>query len=509
MGDRIESMQLLNYKAFEDTGLLRFGNVNVLVGPNNAGKSSILQALRHLQDGAPFEPGSVHRIGGGPTQVLAEFTGSNAIQAFTPDTSRFDIDLGEPISISSGGGRSLRFSHGAVRDNAGTLAPSQEPANVFYQYLSKRKVHDLSQEVNLTNTMSVSGDLRHLVAKVARLSSHGHPQGEAYLSACQEIVGFPIAPFASEHGQRIGRAVTSFDYIPIESMGEGVASLVGLIVDLCIAEGRIFLIEEPENDLHPRALKRLLAMVASKADTNQFIVSTHSNIVVRHLASLPGSKLFRVEHALNDRQDTSSVVDITEDTEARHATLIDLGYELFDAGLYEGWIIFEEASAESIVRDYLIPWFHPRLSRVRTISTRGTSRVRAAFEELHRVFLYTHLAAEIYHDRSFVLVDGDATGVAAVQQLREQFPSWDPSCFATFSEQDFEQYFPERFAADRELALARSSKDERKKAKYELLRQVRAWCDSDPQTARAEFEVAAAEVIEHLARIENAILDRA
>ena len=34
--------------------------------------------------------------------------------------------------------------------------------------------------------------------------------------------------------------------------------------------------------------------------------------------------------------------------------LSDLGYELGDFDLWEGWIFFEESSSEKIVREYLI-----------------------------------------------------------------------------------------------------------------------------------------------------------
>ena len=51
-------------------------------------------------------------------------------------------------------------------------------------------------------------------------------------------------------------------------MGEGVTNILGLITDLCVAENNIFLIEEPENDIHPKALKALLDLIASKADAN-------------------------------------------------------------------------------------------------------------------------------------------------------------------------------------------------------------------------------------------------
>jgi predicted ATPase len=47
-------------------------------------------------------------------------------------------------------------------------------------------------------------------------------------------------------------------------------------------------IEEPETDLHPRALHGLLDLIVQSAaeHNNQFVISTHSNIVVRHLGGL-------------------------------------------------------------------------------------------------------------------------------------------------------------------------------------------------------------------------------
>jgi predicted ATPase len=39
-------------------------------------------------------------------------------------------------------------------------------------------------------------------------------------------------------------------------MGEGVMNILGLIVHLAIAENRLFLVEEPENDVHPATPER-------------------------------------------------------------------------------------------------------------------------------------------------------------------------------------------------------------------------------------------------------------
>jgi hypothetical protein len=81
-----------------------------------------------------------------------------------------------------------------------------------------------------------------------------------YEELCKAMFGFRVSVHAAEdgRGQQAGIPVGSFGYIPIESMGEGVSSQFGLITDLCIADGNLFLIEEPEDDIHPEGLKALL-----------------------------------------------------------------------------------------------------------------------------------------------------------------------------------------------------------------------------------------------------------
>jgi len=63
-------------------------------------------------------------------------------------------------------------------------------------------------------------------------------------------------------------------------MGEGLANIVALLSELAVNSGKLFLIEMPENDLHPQALKALLDLILESSKRNQFIISTHSNIVV-------------------------------------------------------------------------------------------------------------------------------------------------------------------------------------------------------------------------------------
>ncbi|MCH8024248.1 MAG: hypothetical protein IIB43_06015, partial [Candidatus Marinimicrobia bacterium] len=123
------------------------------------------------------------------------------------------------------------------------------------------------------------------------------------------------------------------------------------------------------NDIHPKALKGLLSLIAEKYETNQFIVTTHSHIVTKYLGSNPNSKVFEVKVSFENRIPSSEIEEVASDVEARRSLLESLGYELIDVDMWESWLILEESSAEKIIREYLIPWFVPKLvGKLRTFS---------------------------------------------------------------------------------------------------------------------------------------------
>lgn len=494
---RVDWVQLVNMKSFADSGVIELGPVNVFVGPNNAGKSTVLRALRLLQDIADFRPADV-RIGAPKLEVRTQISGPGIEESVGAVAN----PLVSTLTRDRIGNMQLVWIH---QDGAGInhrAFPAVEPLNLLYHYLSKRKVVAFEETVNLSSTTAVASDLRHLTSKVVRLANPATPAHEEYMAACRQILGFPVTEFASPGGQKAGRIVSNFDAIALEDMGEGVASLVGLIVDLCVAEGKVFLVEEPENDLHPKALKALLDLMARKAQTNQFVVSTHSNIVARHLGALPDARLFRVDQDPGDPMATSTVRYLGNDPAARIEALADLGYELYDFDLFDGWLILEESSAERIVRDYLVPWFVPRLTRVRTLAAGGASKVGPTFEDFHRLFRFTHLEAR-YRNRAYVVVDGDAAGQAAVERLRETFPSWDPECFGTFPADDFERYYPDAFRERVSETLDVQDRKAAREAKRALLKDVIAWIEQDRERAQAAFEASAADVIETLQTVDR------
>jgi hypothetical protein len=102
---------------------------------------------------------------------------------------------------------------------------------------------------------------------------------------------------------------------------------------------------------YTHALKALLDLIEQSASRNQFLISTHSNIVVRHLGAIPDSHLFYVHAEPGVLPPTATVQPVDHTTEARIAALRDLGYRFSDFDLWDDWLILEESSAERIIRD--------------------------------------------------------------------------------------------------------------------------------------------------------------
>jgi len=308
-------------------------------------------------------------------------------------------------------------------------------------------------------------------------------------------------------GQRPGVYLPNRKTIPIDQMGEGVPNIAALLADLALSEGKLFLIEEPENDLHPQALKALLDLIIESSKLNQFVVSTHSNIVVRHLASAENSKLYNVTSELGKIPLVASVHAVEPTVEARLKVLQELGYSFSDFDLWDGWLILEESSAERIIRDYLIPWFAPKLARVRTLAVGGVGNVKPTFDDYHRLVRFTHLE-KAYLDSAWVRVDGDDVGVKTITQLQAHYSSWKSDRFGRFRKPQFEHYYPVEFTDKISHALAHKDNQTRRKAKRDLLDDVRAWLDEDEVRAREALSKSAAEVIADLKVIENQLTNR-
>ncbi len=465
---KIHSLELENVRCFASTPRLEFSDFNVLVGGNNAGKSTVLAAIHTIQaGGAPVE--SLQRLGSaGPASVVMEVTeapfgkGRVRIEAQVAADHKLVLQIGPPGQQA---GTPIKQVQN-VRDG-----------HVIVPFLAQREMFGLQgQQLSRDAIDGVQPNFQNLTVRINDLLSSALPESDVYRQACEEILGTVVTSFSQQSSVVLGQRISARESISASVMGSGVPHIAALLLELCTASNKIFLLEEPENALHPHALRALLSLIGKNSGNNQFFVSTHSNIVLTHLGALPSASVFEVTPTRRiNNVPTSTCSPVPASTEARVRVMTDLGYALHDFEIYEGWLILEESSAETVINGLVVPKFCPFLAgRIRTVSARGNSRVSPLFDDFQRLFLYAHLESR-YRGRCWVVVDGDTEGQRIVAQLRNEYQAtWDPSHFKTWSMPSFEDYYPDHFRGEVE-ALKSLTGPELGEAKGALALEVTKW----------------------------------
>ncbi|WP_322756121.1 ATP-dependent nuclease, partial [Frankia sp. Cas3] len=492
----LKSVSIKNYRSIESANL-EFGPLTLFVGKNNSGKSAVLNVIHAMQVTGGISPSDI-RYGASEMQISYQFErivprnwGLSAAQAETGVVT---------VAVNRESGKQpphLQLSNGASF-NARDIS-AMEPQNFIYPFLAKRKVTAFEEGITSQQTYEIRPNLSNLAARVELLMDVNHPAHRDFRSLVDEIINLPLSAVPSANGKQVGMWVNRHESIPLIAMGEGIPNMLGLITQLCLAKGHLFLIEELENDIHPEALKALLGVIERRVNQNQFIISTHSHIVVRYLGGIPATRIY--EASLTDRigddyrLPTSTFTLVESTVTARSAVLKRLGFELSDFDLWEGWLILEESSAERLIKNYLIPWFVPRLSMIRTLSAGGTSEVEPTFNNYRRLFLFAHLE-ERYREAAWVIVDGDESGRKVIDKLQTTFgATWPKDHFRVWTHTDFERFYPQQFTDEVERVLAMPHGQHKQEAKIALGEQVRHWCDESPAEAEAAFKESAIEVI--------------
>ena len=534
----LDSLTLINIRSFSQAEIKFSRSINLLVGNNNSGKSTVIKAAYLLQNFTFNYQRDIRKLKEfGRIYIDLKDISKNEQSLFLtnqketrhkfPDTEQVTVGYGLYTSLieTQRGHDAWYFdkntehifddTHKVIFKDGNpdnnhliefTAFPDQQTQNNFiYPFLAKRKTNYYSNSsFGEKDSFRVSDDLRNITSKVQVISNPSHPKYNEFLYWMNEILGFSIGVIPSgERELNTGIYVREGIMIPIENMGEGVVNILGLIIMLLTEDRKLYLIEELENDIHPGVLKKLLELIVKKSESNQFIISTHSNIVLKYLG-IESAKIFGLswqpfETEKSDQLPTSGIYEVENAPEHRMKLLEELGYDIFDFDLYKSYLIFEESSAESLVRDFLIPVFVPELSgKLRTIAASGADDIVPRFADFLRLFVFVH-QTPVYQARAWVLADGDEAGRNTIERLKDKFTSWPPEHFLNLSRNNIEDYYPERFS--KEVAeLSHLTKNKQEKKKYLIIKLLK-WISENPDDAKTEFSQSAKEIIDILKRI--------
>lgn len=331
----INSINIKGYRAFRNFSMSGLGRVNLLVGKNNAGKSTLLEALSllfsgtnltalwqilakrgeqpvlDLQAGRPIqqEVDVTHVFTGHQTNLGSKFS----ISTFTtnqktdrsvtyelveakPEESPILFNMitsqepvGAPIALKitvPGTDKIIPIpltQRGSLRNDvyqqALNLMRPTQPQSEIAQYLTTESLN-FQQLQFLWNAITLKPEEKHVVEALMFIDSS--------IERIAPIIGQPF--FGGLINNRGGFIIKrrGEEPIPIGSLGDGIWRMLALAVTLSRTKNGVILIDEIDTGLHYTVMEKMWSFVndVSKKFNTQVFATTHSHDCIQALAKI-------------------------------------------------------------------------------------------------------------------------------------------------------------------------------------------------------------------------------
>jgi predicted ATP-dependent endonuclease of OLD family len=286
---QIQNLRIANYRGIGAEQTLEFAcpsgfnasGLTVFVGPNNAGKSTVLRALDGIySDDSQFVAETEDRRGG----------------LFPAMTSSFSFNgQNGTVSIRQNGSSAYIGKEDRLPGRHCVYMPARRPwrdrfsrqeSYSWAAFESNAVINRKNDEHYVDNQF---GNALHSLERDLQLKS-------IFLTLLQYIEP-TITDFWVDRGQGQDflafRSVSGFGH-RAGIVGEGVQNIFRLCHALLSLEAhQVLLLDEPELSLHPQSQRRLYQLLAKRAADRQVIVSTHSVHFIDWSHIRAGTKIYR------------------------------------------------------------------------------------------------------------------------------------------------------------------------------------------------------------------------
>lgn len=303
----VKQITIERFKSIE-SATLDLGKINVLVGANNSGKSSVLQALQFATSVAQtaklysqttkFDKNSVWATSVYPDQLIYSPVKDPYVLA-KGGILKEDINLGisvafvedsnEKVTATFRKGRNKNIAARFEGETVGQhLASLENPFSMYVPGLAGIPFEEEIRTVGIVRRIAAKGDSNTVFRNVINLLSQDAEKWELFLSDLKVI--FPAIDFTISANPNVDGSIDvrfqlnpSDPMLPIDLAGTGVLQAIQIAAYVNYFKPALLLLDEPDSHLHPnnqRALATLLVSLSDRTETT-ILISTHS----RHLMS--------------------------------------------------------------------------------------------------------------------------------------------------------------------------------------------------------------------------------
>lgn len=295
----LQTVKICRFKRI-DEAMVRLGDVNLFVGPNNSGKTSFIQgvhfavsllqtityhrkwAVASRSAAVSFGPSELIYV---PTESIYSVSHGAALTQDKAISFHFDMEDEEDFSVSVYKGKnkniSIKLHHPWAAKAASDI---QVPYSVFCPGLAGIPKNETLVSEGVLRRAVARGDanvvLRNVLYRLSKTT-----EWKKFQAAFAAI--FPDVEIRVQFEESLAEYIEAFvtssgQEVPIELAGTGMLQMAQILAYIFYFSPRVLILDEPDSHLHPnnqRAMCRMIIQLGAERNM-QIIMASHSRHVL-------------------------------------------------------------------------------------------------------------------------------------------------------------------------------------------------------------------------------------